>query len=286
MDNKHIFKRNEISIALILEINITFISMKDQENVAGQIPEIPVQIIVTEEECESTNTPNDATESVLDKKQTESDDKDTGDTEERLRVPGTDIRRPSITLQNMDQEHAWLSELDEKSMNVETAFISKIQYVAISNHCQKYLEKLSSDESMMQYRMEFSNLFEKFRTAFTGSQQLHNKLNENKAYTKITNEENRKLKIKLEQKSQQIEELEKHLVRLQDELSNMARQKSALQRMFSEWQEERKLDELKEQASQNLKTLLKNIFASQTNANFQTYFFILSFQGNKKKSQK
>lgn len=228
--------------------------MENQENVPEETPENPIQITVMEEEFENNNPPQPGTESVEDKNQSESDNKDavndenTDEKSQTLKVPGTDKRRK--TLAELDEKHEWLSELEEKYRDVETAFISKIQYVAISNHCQKYLEKLGSDESLTQFQIEFSNLFEKFRTAFTGSQQLLNKLQENKAYVNITNAENRKLKIKLEDQFRQIEKLQEHLDRTQKHLLEIEKEKSTLQRMFSEWQEEKEHDKLREQVGQ------------------------------------
>lgn len=228
--------------------------MENQEDVPEETPENLIQITVKEEEFVNNNPPQHGTESVQDKNQSESGDKNAATDEnideesQTLKVPGTGKRRK--TLAELDEKHEWLSELEDKYRDVETAFISKIQYVAISNHCQKYLEKLSSDESSTQFQIEFSNLFEKFRTAFSGSQQLLNKLQENKGYMNITNAENRKLKIKLEDQFRQIENLQKHLDSTQKHLSKIEKEKSTLQRMFSEWQEEKERDKLREQVGQ------------------------------------
>lgn len=229
--------------------------MDNQENVPEEVPENPIQITVTGEEFENNNPPQHGSASVQDKNQSETDNKDATNDEnidkesQTLKVPGTDKRRK--TLAQLDEKHEWLSELQEKYRDVETAFISKIQYVAISNHCQKYLEKLGSDESLTQFQTEYSNLFEKFRTAFTGSQQLLNKLQENKGYMNLTKVENRKLKIKLEDQYRQIEKLQEHLDRKQKYLLEIEKEKSALQRMFSEWQEEKERDRLREQVGQH-----------------------------------
>lgn len=229
--------------------------MDNQGNAPEETPENPIQITVTEE-FQNNNASQHSSESIQDENQSESDNKDATNDEnideesQTLKVPGTDKRRK--TLAELDEKHEWLSELEEKYMDVETAFISKIQYVAISNHCQNYLEKLGSDEPSAQFQIEYSNLFKRFRTVFTGSQQLLNKLQENKVYVNITKAENRKLKIKLENQYLQIEKLQEHLDRTQKHLLEIEKEKLTLQRMFSEWQEEKESDKLREQVSEQL----------------------------------
>lgn len=226
--------------------------MDNQKNVPEETSESPTQITATEEKFENNNSPQHGSESVQDKKQSESDnrnatnDENIDDESQTLKVPGTGKRRK--TLAELDQKNEWLSELEKIYRNGETDLISKIQYVAISNHCQKYLDELGSNESLTQFKTEYSNLFQKFRTAFIGSQKLLNKFQENKA---CTNAENRKLKMKLEDKCQQIEKLEERLDRTQKHLLDIEKEKSTLQRMFIEWQEEKEHYKLREQVSKH-----------------------------------
>lgn len=227
--------------------------MDNQEDVREETPETSIQITATEEEFENNNNPpQHDSESVQDKNQSERDngnatnDENIDEESQTLKVPGTDKRRK--TLAELDQKHEWISELQKKYKNSETALISKTQYVAICNHCQTHLEEIGSNESLTKFKAEYSNLFQKFRTAFTGSQKLLNKCQEIK---ECTNAENRKLKMELGDKCRQIEKLEEHLDRAQNHLLDIEREKSTLQRMFSEWQEEKEHYQLREQVSQH-----------------------------------
>lgn len=58
------------------------------------------------------------------------------------------LRRESVALQEMDKQNDWLSEIDKKSANLETAFISKIQYVALSNHYKKFIDVLQEKKTV------------------------------------------------------------------------------------------------------------------------------------------
>lgn len=231
---------------------------EEKQETNEEIPESEIKIIVTEEQPENADDPENTDESPIETDkpdETKEDNDNIADETERaaapnesesLKVPEYDFdSRRESTLSEMDKKHAWLSALEQKCVNLETDFISRIQYVAISNHCQNYLEQLSSDESMTQFRIEFSKLFEKFRIAFVESQRHINKINELKSYKNIANSENRQLKIELEKESDKMQELHENLDQAHDALRHMEKENKMLQNMFNEISEEKAKDNLK-----------------------------------------
>lgn len=217
----------------------------EEKDISEEIPDSPIQIIITNDDAGQADE-SQASDEVTDENDKKDDkeldvvpkdmnEESTADTSGGLKVPSLAERRKS-SLKVMDKKYSWLSALEEKYMNLETDFISKIQYVAISKHCQKYLEKLDVEESMIPYRVEFSNLFDKFRTTFVGSQRLLNKVSEIKSQKIITDGENRKIKITLYEKEKIIEELAESINNLQNDLLKMEKEKKNLQAMFNELQ--------------------------------------------------
>ncbi|XP_035224618.1 cilia- and flagella-associated protein 58-like [Stegodyphus dumicola] len=166
-------------------------------------------------------------------------------------------RRESTALQKMDEKHSWLSELEEKCAKIESTFISKFQYVALSNHFQKYLDQMKSEVTISEVYANFSNLFEKFRTAYIGSQKLKNKMSELRCLKQISEAENRKLKIKLEEKERRVGQLVESLENYRSEIDELHEQKKQLQEEIGELKEEAaKTSDLPDQDSDKERTLV------------------------------
>lgn len=139
-------------------------------------------------------------------------------------------------LQESDK-HEWLSEVEKIGETFDPAFLSDYQYVAINNYVQRYLDELGKNESMRTFRIEFANLFQKFRTVFAGASLLKNKVQELKGQTKVTNNENRELKKELEVKNEEIGKLQNNLGSLEKTILEMGKEKSEFQRIFADYKE-------------------------------------------------
>ncbi|GFU23993.1 cilia-and flagella-associated protein 58 [Nephila pilipes] len=165
----------------------------------------PIEIIVTDEDEDKHD---DEGESV----KTPVDDSSTHEQEGTADVDTIHLdvasRRESVALQIMDQEYMWLSEFEEKYANIETAFIWKVQFVALSNHFQRCLKELEDEERTSEIVAEFTNLFDKFRTCFAGGHRLYNKLQEMVATKALTDAENLNLKRKLSERENQVSTLQ------------------------------------------------------------------------------
>ncbi|GIX80533.1 cilia- and flagella-associated protein 58 [Caerostris darwini] len=219
--------------------------MDDKEDPAPGIPEIKIEDVDGPEEVKTevgkdTDEPKDAKPAdepvEKDKPESESEDspQDKSDLE-RLMPSGTFARRQTVTLQAMDREHSWLEEIEQKSMKLETAFISKFQFVALCNHFKKYLQRLDEDESLPGIKGEFANLFDKFRTAYASGIKLFGKYLEEKSQKEMTDSENKLLKTKLEEKEARVEELEEKLNIKTQEMEEKEREKVELQQDFNDF---------------------------------------------------
>ncbi|GIY81730.1 uncharacterized protein CEXT_137401 [Caerostris extrusa] len=198
--------------------------MDDKEDSPPGIPEIKTEDVdgpedVKTEVDKDIDEPKDAKPAdepvEKDKPESEPEDSPQGKSDlERLMPSGTLARRLTLTLQAMDREHLWLEEIEQKSMKLETAFISKFQFVALCNHFKKYQQRLDEDEYLSKasnIKGEFGNLFDKFRTAYASGIKLFGKYLEEKSQKEMIDSENKLLKTKLEEKEARVEDLDEKL---------------------------------------------------------------------------
>ncbi|KAF8793430.1 Cilia- and flagella-associated protein 58 like protein [Argiope bruennichi] len=147
-------------------------------------------------------------------------------------------RHPSVSLQLMDKQHEWLAEIEAKCASLETAFITKMQFVALSNHFQEYLKELEEKETLAREKGEFANLFNKFRTCYASSQKFHNKLMEVKGRKELVEAENRILKKRLFDQQIRLDALQVHLGNAREEVEEKEREKLAVQKQLIDLKEE------------------------------------------------
>ncbi|GBO37582.1 hypothetical protein AVEN_170124-1 [Araneus ventricosus] len=212
--------------------NVPQITITDEENVEK----------VAEDETDSTKEPPSEIKEAEGQPRPEGDDISSSWLEDGTPRPEGEVdissRRPSVALQLMDKEHAWLSEMEEKCASLETAFISKIQFVAVSNHFQKYLKELEEKETLPGEKGEFANLFDKFRTCYAGGQKLYNKLLEVKSRKALLETENDVLKTRLRDQDGRLDSVQGQLGNAREIAEEREREKLAVQKELNDLKEE------------------------------------------------
>ncbi|XP_054720756.1 cilia- and flagella-associated protein 58-like [Uloborus diversus] len=179
------------------------------ETTKKEAPKSPVDIVVTDTDAENVNADvptkqaieDDTVSANAEAHTVESNPEeasravqDTASAKDEENSKGRRLeRKESVAVQKMDNVHNWLTEMDDKEIKLEDIFISKIQYIALCNSFQKYLNELKADESMARTSFEFSKLFDKFRACFAWSQKNINKVTELKVAKSVAEEEKRKM---------------------------------------------------------------------------------------------
>ncbi|GFU21909.1 uncharacterized protein TNCV_3283811 [Trichonephila clavipes] len=152
--------------------------------------------------------------------------------------PEISSHRESVALQMMDQQYSWLSEFEGKYSQLETSFVSKIQFVAVCNHFQKYVKELGENETTAAMAGDFANLFDKFRTCFAAGQRFYHKLQEVTGLKAITAAENRNLKKKLYEQDSQVSSLQNRLENALQLVDEKGREKMAIYQQLIDLKEE------------------------------------------------
>ncbi|GFR30305.1 cilia-and flagella-associated protein 58 [Trichonephila clavata] len=194
----------------------------------------PIEIIVTDEVGDK---PDDQREPVKTLEE-DTSQQEQESAEVRTLRPEISSHRESMALQMMDQQYSWLSESEGKYSDLETSFVSKIQFVVVCNHFQKYLKELEENETTAAMAGDFANLFDKFQTCFAAGQRFYHKLQEVTSLKTITDAENLNLKKKLCEQESQISSLQNRLENALQQVDEKGREKMMVYQQLIDLKEE------------------------------------------------